>query len=349
MVGGDPFKDKAVMHVTETPWSLPSFVTDVGALFMETIRASASEYAQGGGSPEEAIVETRMSEGGTRNEFIADVTPFDTGSDHDDYDSSEIAVPSLYLRDWPDTYIHTDHDSLDQMDATKLRRVAAMGAAAGYVYASLDAAQLPVLLPFFTAQSEVRVAKAFAKAQRWAGNPQMAADVAWYEARNLMTRAVERECEVLRSLVVFSGGAVGAEAEGVKALRAQAAVFDGWIDAQAKAAVSPWMKEAGARRVAVRIAPFGPVQNQNDNALLARLGKERYGRIKLLNGDANRYVNLLDTSGLYAYEILNFVNGKRTVGEIRDAVAAEYGPIGVDVVADYLAALAEAKIIEWSA
>jgi hypothetical protein len=169
-----------------------------------------------------------------------------------------------------------------------------------------------------------------------------------------MTHAVQRECDVLRSLVVFSGGAAGAEVEGVKALRAQAAVFDGWIDAQAKgrgaqAPLSPWVTEASARRVAVRIAPFGPVQNQNDNALLARLGKERYGRIKLLNGDANRYVNLLDTSGLYAYEILNFVNGKRTVGEIRDAVAAEYGPIGVDVVADYLAALAEAKIIEWSA
>ena len=148
MVGGDLFKNKSVMHVTETPWSLPSFVTDVGAVFLHTIQNGATEYAQGGGSPAEAMVETRIAESGTRNEFFADVTPFDEGSDHDDYDSSTIAVPSLYLRDWPDTYIHTDHDSLEQMDATKLRRVAALGAAAGYVYASLDAQQLPLLLPF---------------------------------------------------------------------------------------------------------------------------------------------------------------------------------------------------------
>ena len=99
MVGGDPFKNKAVMHVTETPWSLPSFVTDVGTLFMELIRAGASEYAEGSGSPDEAMVESRNAAIATRNQFIADVTPFDIGSDHDDYDSSTIAVPSLYLRD----------------------------------------------------------------------------------------------------------------------------------------------------------------------------------------------------------------------------------------------------------
>jgi aminopeptidase YwaD len=29
MVGGDPFKNKSIFHVTETPWSLPSFVTDI--------------------------------------------------------------------------------------------------------------------------------------------------------------------------------------------------------------------------------------------------------------------------------------------------------------------------------
>jgi hypothetical protein len=296
------------------------------------------------------MVETRIAESGTRNEFFADVTPFDAGSDHDDYDSSTIAVPSLYLRDWPDTYIHTDHDSLEQMDATKLRRVAALGAAAGYVYATLDAQQLPLLLPFFTAQSEARLAASFAKAQRWVMDPGMAADVAWYEADNLLARSLERESEALHSLVVFSGGTENAEAEGIRALAAQTAAFNLWIERNAKsrgarAPASPWGNNAGTMRVALRIAPFGPVQNQNDDALLARLGRERYGRIKLLNGDSGHYVSVLDQRGLYAYEILNFVNGKRTVGQIRDAVSAEYRPIPVELVADYLAALAEAKIV----
>jgi hypothetical protein len=81
------------------------------------------------------------------------------------------------------------------------------------------------------------------------------------------------------------------------------------------------------------------VQNQNDDALLARLGRARYQQIKLLNGGSEQ-------AGLIAYEVLNFVNGKRSVGQIRDAVSAEYGPVPVDLVSDYLAALAAARIID---
>ncbi len=54
-----------------------------------------------------------------------------------------------------------------------------------------------------------------------------------------------------------------------------------------------------------------------------------------------------DQSELYAYEIVNFVDGKRTVGDIRDAVSAEYGPLPIDLVTDYLEACVEAKVIQW--
>jgi hypothetical protein len=350
MVGGDPFKNKAVMHLTETPWSLPSFVTDVGAVFLKTIRSAATDYAEGAGSPEQAAVETAGGDIGTRNQFFADVTPFETGSDHDDYDSSTIAVPSLYLRDWPDTYIHTDHDSLDQIDATKLRRVAALGAAAGYVYANLDSSQVPQLLPFLTAQSETRLAASFLKARNWVDDPGMTPDVAWYEADNLLAQSLNRECAALHSLVVFAGAAANSDSGFVSALNTQAAAFKIWLANQAKSRgakvpAAPWTANAATTRVLIRIAPFGPVENQNDDALLARLGRQRYNRIKLLNGNSGHFISVLDQSGLFAYEILNFVNGKRTVGEIRDAVSAEYYPISVDLVADYLDALAAAAII----
>ena len=205
MVGGDPFKNKSILHVTATPWSLPSFVTDVGAALAEVIRAGAADYAESGASPEAAVVETRAGEQGTRNQFLADVTPYAAGSDHDDYDSSTIAVPSLYLRDWPDIYIHTDHDTLQQIDATKLRRVALLGAASGYVYASLDAERARSLLPFYTAQSEMRLAKTFEQGRNLVEDPKLDPGTAWYEARNLMTQALHREVATLHSLTEFGG------------------------------------------------------------------------------------------------------------------------------------------------
>ena len=152
---------------------------------MTTLEAAAQ--------PKRLSLETRTAEQGTRNEFIADVTPYSAGSDHDDYDSSTIAVPSLYLRDWPDIYIHTDHDSLAQIDPTKLRRVALLGAASGYVYAGIDAQQLPRLLPFLAAASEARLTHIFQDSQRLVHDPKLEPGDAWFEARNLLKQAVQRE------------------------------------------------------------------------------------------------------------------------------------------------------------
>jgi len=354
MVGGDPFKNKSVFHVTSTPWSLPSFVTDVGAVFLDTIRTAASGYAAGELPADAAIVENRAGAPGTRNELIADVTPYASGSDHDDYDSSTIAVPSLYLRDWPDIYIHTDHDSLEQIDATKLRRVALLGAASGYFYAGVTAQQLPRLVPFLTSRAEARLAESFGTAQQLVDDSQVDAGVAWYEARNLIIQALQRETATLHSLVEFTHGTAETDTDGAKALAEEAIGFQHWLEAEARlrgakgtAPVAAWASDSEAKRVPVRAAEFGPLTYQNDDVLLARLGKERYSKIKLINSEASELVNAQDQSELYAYEIVNFVNGKRNAGEIRDAVSAEYRPLPLSLVVDYLDACAEAGIVQW--
>jgi len=48
----------------------------------------------------------------------------------------------------------------------------------------------------------------------------------------------------------------------------------------------------------------------------------------------------------YAYEMLNFANGKRNAQEIRDAVSAEYGPVPLEMVAEYLQALEKIGVVE---
>jgi aminopeptidase YwaD len=352
MVGGDPYKNKSMLHVTETPWSLPSFVTDVGALFTETIQAGATAYASDGKSAQDAVLEDRNGALGTRNEFLADRTPYAEGSDHDDYDSSTIAVPSLYLRDWPDIYIHTDHDTLEQIDATKLRRVALLGAAAGYTYATLNADEASSLLPFFVARAQRRLAQGFERAQNLAQDSRLEPKEAWYEARNLITEMLRREQGELRSFCAYTQSDPGKAEAFMKNLEAQVAAMNEWLDHSAEIRgvhdfqlLPAWRTQPEASGVPVRTAEFGPLTYQNDDVLLDRLGSERVGKIKLLGGGSNRLLRVQDQGQLYAYEIVNFIDGKRSIGEIRDAVAAEFGPIPLDVVADYLKACEEAKIV----
>ncbi len=353
MVGGDPFKNKSIFHVTETPWSLPSFVTDVGAAFADVIRAGAASYASDGASPEAAVIENRAGEQGTRNQFLADVTPYSAGSDHDDYDSSTVAIPSLYLRDWPDIYIHTDHDTLAQIDSTKLRRVALLGAASGFIYAGLDAERARSLIPFYTAQSEGRLAQLSQQAQQIVENPNLNPGEAWYEARNLIRQGLRRELATLSSLLVFSGSSPH-DAAAEKALTDEVATFNVWIDSRAKARgaqgtepKASWSETAAAQKIPIRVGEFGPLTYQNDDVLKARLTPERVAKIKLLDSEATPLLNERNSSELYAYEIVNFVDGKRTVGEIRDAVSAEYGPLPLDLVDDYLGACKDAGVIQW--
>jgi hypothetical protein len=222
------------------------------------------------------------------------------------------------------------------------------------VYASVEAPRLPKLLPFLTAASQTRLAHTFEDAQKLVDDPSLGAAVAWYEARNLVNQALRRENAVLHSLVELARGPAGTEAHGLESLAAQATTFNTWIDARARVRgakgtepSAAWRDDPDAPRIPLRVGEFGPLTYQNDNVLLARLGKERYAKIKLLNSEATPLLNVQDQSELYAYEIVNFVDGKRTVAEIRDAVSAEYGPLAVSLVADYLAACAEAKVIAW--
>jgi aminopeptidase YwaD len=344
MVGGDPFKNKSMLHVTATPWSLPSFVTDVGEVFAETIREASIQYAEGGDHAREAIIEERGGAPGTRNEFLADETPYAEGSDHDDYDSSTIAVPSLYLRDWPDVYIHTDHDSLLTIDPTKLRRVAVLGAASGYSLAALGGTPMVDVLPFLTARAEQRLARGFEQAQALARASGGAAEAA-YEAHNYMAQLLNKETAMLESAGSYTHAAGADVAKAQKALHQQSATLADWLPT---AALAPaWRTSAEGRKVPHRIGEFGPLTYQNDDVLRARLGGKRMSKIKLLSGDRSHLFNVQENGALYAYEIVNFIDGKRNVADIRDAISAEIGPLPLDAVSDYLKACEEAKIIEF--
>ena len=57
----------------------------------------------------------------------------DMGSDHDVFFEGTWRIPGLYLHDWPDRYIHTNFDTAANIDPTKLKRAAFIGAVSGWL------------------------------------------------------------------------------------------------------------------------------------------------------------------------------------------------------------------------
>jgi hypothetical protein len=48
------------------------------------------------------------------------------------------------------------------------------------------------------------------------------------------------------------------------------------------------------------------------------------------------------------FELVNFIDGRRNVTEIRDALSAEFGPVPMGAVARYLEDLVTVGVVQWS-
>jgi aminopeptidase YwaD len=129
MVGGGP-GTQAVFHVTRGPASLPSPVHDIAWSFADWLNAQTYRYAATGKSDFPMIAAS-----GGKEPLRAEDSPFEMGSDHDVYQDATFGIPAIYFNDYPDRYIHTNLDRAENIDPTKLQRVAFLGAASGYVLA----------------------------------------------------------------------------------------------------------------------------------------------------------------------------------------------------------------------
>ncbi len=80
------------------------------------------------------------------------------GSDHDVYQEGSFRIPAIYLNDWPDRYIHTNGDVAANIDPTKLKRAAFIGAASGYFLAKMSEKDVPGAVSIVEQRSLGRVA-----------------------------------------------------------------------------------------------------------------------------------------------------------------------------------------------
>src|SRR3954462_2317534 len=192
MVGGDPFITKSVLHVTRSPWSIATVTDDVAETFGRYVIDGAM-WAAGEGDMTRSI----RSRGGSKDAFWADITPYESGSDHWIYQEGGFAIPSIYLRDHPDVFIHTTGDVVDNIEPTKIKRSAFIAAASGYYLATMPD-HGAALMRLSYANAHARLAEDGRRAAAKASDPGHAADAAIIVAQGL-----RREQRRLHSLARF--------------------------------------------------------------------------------------------------------------------------------------------------
>ena len=318
MVGGSP-ETKAIFHVTRGPASLPSFINDVAEYFGQFVNEQSALFAKGTSVPFPLVA----PEGG-KEALLAEVAEFSMGSDHQIYTDSSFGIPAIYLNDWPDRYIHTNFDTPANVDPTKLKRAAFIGAASAYFLADLKPEQATAILDVLQSHSLGRTATMLERRTRLAPE----------EAANLTRFHLWRERMLVDSMNRFFP-----VPENIKT---KATEFLGKLESLVGGVQAPLPAPREGRLVFRRNAKVkGPMSAFGYDYFTDHFGAEREASIRLL-----QYQGARGSGGEYAYEVLNFVDGRRNAHEIRDTVSAIYGPVPLELVVEYLRALESIKILE---
>jgi aminopeptidase YwaD len=301
MIGGNSDITHGTLKVEGSPPSLPSFVSDVGFAIGRRVDDQSRLYAERG----EAAMPLLEAEG-TKNALHARIGGFSEGSDHQVWAEGSWRVPVIYIADWPDIYIHTNKDVPGNLDATKMKRAIFIAASSAWVLANLseaNASDLSGVVGTEELQQSALAARDVMLADR--------DDVADLFGLLNHRQALERQS-------VERFGLRPPEGESYTKARPTARATGG-----------------GDGAIVYRRNPDlkGPMDGFGYSWLDDHLKQAGLPKPALLARETS------EDGPSFGYETLNLVDGRRSVQQIRDALAATVAPAPVEEVAAYLATL----------
>jgi len=332
MVGENLVKTNSRMNISRTPDSLPSFLNDLIENVAEQVEAA-----------------DLVSPNGSHNLFHWRMTPYSAGSDHDMFNDGAVRVPAVQLGHWPDWTHHTNEDTPDRADSTTLLRCGVLATAAAVWLATAgdeDAMRLFVFVGLPAATSSARFWKRIPlgsfKGEDWQTFDRLRPEA---ERRLERRRMIlhEQQVRALRSLnaLMSDGGREQLDAmvpAGKDILATRARLQESYEEEKLPAGMLrvPRKKYIGP----IADGPSSPWFKQTMGADYAWWQEQK---AKFPEEDLNSQFDLI------VYEAGNFADGKRTLAEIEDAVAAEFGELPPGFIEGLFDRLAKIGLVEWVA
>ena len=203
------------------------------------------------------------------------------------------------------------------------RLAANVATASAYFLATLPNAGAEALLSHLIVGAHARLAEDGRKAVAQMGNQQRAsADVLI-----MFAQAIEREQRRIRSFARFMPTPLDP-------------VVNARLADMEKGITSVWTS------MGITSSPFVPAAER----IRGRGGEDRRVPSRLRDGplptpDPPTAMLKFPNVDVIVYELGNFIDGKRSISDIRDAVSAEFGPIALPVVVDYFERLAKSGAV----
>lgn len=348
MVGEWLRRNNAIMTMSETPDHLPSYIDGLLKAMLNYVwRTNDIVYlpdAPRGRPGGQYFPVPLWEKNGSLDAFRFFIHRATGGSDHVVFNNPSVGVPGIELFTWPDQWYHADTDTPDKADPTQIRRIAFIGAAAAWAAANATDDVTAALVDVTSEYGYGRVAER--ELPRALGLVEAAGadtlDRETARALNLVNFAVDREIGALRSIEEIYTGSPAARAL-VDDRVQQWQLYRGGLKSQVlgyarlkadRLKVKP-PAEPKPTPLALKFDAVVPALHPNVKGREFTLASfPAYAAYMKEHPDAIKQLGLTPAQTSLA---LNFVNGKRSVLAIRNAVAAAGGQeVPVEAIAGYL-------------
>ncbi|UCE96060.1 MAG: DUF4910 domain-containing protein [Candidatus Bathyarchaeota archaeon] len=344
MVGQDQELCKSTLNLDKTPDSNPSYLNDY---VFDLLERSVEQF-------------DHQTAFGSASKFRYSINAFSGGSDHAEFNDSTFKIPCIMLLQWPDLFYHSSMDTIDKVSESSLKRVGwiAAVAALNLANASVEDAIFMASLTRWGALSRLEkaskeMATALLQKRSNLSHDKQTKDLIRldFNFRNKMEHLVWRETQALKSTKrlgtnnEFEKLIKEYVKDIVRSSQLEIARFEETLTHVAEASgikIPIKQEETIAEREAKSLIPRRRFKGTFNLEALKRAlsGKEYewYEKIGKKDRDFRKKI----------YEILNFMNGKRTIYEITNAVSAEYGETNQEHVLKFVRDLEKTNFVSWA-
>ncbi len=312
MVGARQSWGGRVQFASRLPWSLPHPLEDVMESVLLAVRdGNSAVLATRNTKHPQPFTKEITAVKGSREPFHARMVPYYGSTDHHAFTPARIGVPGTSLTNWPDEYIHSTADDLENIDATQLERNAVVASAVALYFAALKDEDAGELAGYVAARGRARLAADLATAVAHVARAAPAERASAYAAaRNLVRQGHLKEVGALASVRRLAGHARAGELAAWAAARLEAAMAEA-LDTLERSYTSITGQ-----------SPPNLDLTKEERAMVARV----FTPVADLGTIEDALENVKPVEGLHSlmrFEVLNFADGKRNAYEVYEAVAAE--------------------------
>jgi hypothetical protein len=340
MVGEHLYKTRSIFNLSRSAWARPSFFNDVVQDFAELTR----EMNNNGITPYYGKLALQIaSPSGSQHPFLLNVIGFDSGSDHMIFSNGNVKIPIVFFNCWPDDFYHSSMDTPDKSDPTQLKRVAFIAAASAIAATGAKPEDAQTFAVLSAGKGRRRIA---AKYEYSINLMHMAEPADLYTAYKKAAITIEQsykyETQNLKTLLLIAED----DKNAISSVKTAMANFKNEMMVSLKSLSEMYKylcRQQGIKPVKLALTPEEEKMNQLIPA------KKAKGMIAQMAIEMD--AGLPESHDVYKYshaawELANFIDGKKTMLEIAHAVLAECGGPLPEKSADFFYGLEKNGVIE---